>query len=126
MINKVQYSLEFELNTSPKVLFPRLSTASGLAEWFADDVNIKGNKFIFYWEGQPSEAIKISQKDFKFVRYRWIDEDEETFFEFKLETQDITRDVALIITDFAYIDEIEEAKELWESQIGSLKRLFGI
>lgn len=124
---KIEYNLEYELNTSLKVLFPRLSTPSGLSEWFADNVNIKGEIFTFCWGGTESKALKMSQKDMKFVKYQWIDDaGTNYFFEFKLETQDLTKDVALIITDYAFEDEVEEAKELWDSQILNLKRLLGI
>ena len=42
-----QYTLEFPIKSSIKVLYKRLSTPSGLSEWFANDVNIKnGITFI--------------------------------------------------------------------------------
>ena len=37
---KKRILLEYTLNSSPKVLYPRLSTPGGLAEWFADDVKV--------------------------------------------------------------------------------------
>ena len=44
---KEKISLEYIFKTSPGILFTRLSTASGLSEWFADDVNIKENLYTF-------------------------------------------------------------------------------
>ena len=43
---KQKYTLEFEIKSSPKILYNYLSTASGLEEWFADKVNIREGDFI--------------------------------------------------------------------------------
>ena len=123
---KEQFELEYHFNTSAKVLFPRLSTAVGLNEWFADDVNEKDNIFTFRWDKEERSAKLISVKECKNVRFHWLDdEDEETFFEFKLTTNELTDDLALEITDFADADEITEMAELWDAQIIDLKRVLG-
>jgi len=127
MADKIQYTLEFGLNTSPRVLYPRLSTPSGLSEWFCNDVNLKDDTFTFFWKGNEAKAKKVSSKDFKFIRYQWAeDEGTDCFFEFKLETHEITGDVALFVTDFADEEEVKDAQELWDNQIGKLKRVLGI
>lgn len=123
---KEKYQLEYSLKSSLKVLFNRLSTAGGLNEWFADDVRIQGKKFTFVWDGTEQVAEMINRKDLKYVRFQWEeDEDEKTYFEFKLNVDELTGDVALIVTDFAEPDEIEDAKELWDSQINELKHILG-
>ncbi|HRS40225.1 MAG TPA: START-like domain-containing protein, partial [Bacteroidia bacterium] len=48
---KQKYTLEFEIKSSPKILFNYLSTASGLEEWFADKVNIREGDYMFQWDG---------------------------------------------------------------------------
>ena len=53
---RVKFELEYTLNSSPKVLFSRLSTPEGLCEWFADDVNVDGDLFSFFWEKTESKA----------------------------------------------------------------------
>ncbi len=127
MTEKIQYNLEFELNTSVRVLYPRLSTPDGFSEWFCDDVNLKDDVFTFFWDGAEDAAKKISSKDYKFIRFQWLkDEGTPYYFEFKLETHDLTRDMALLITDFAPEDEKQEAIELWENQIAKLKRVLGV
>ncbi|OFX22808.1 MAG: hypothetical protein A2041_02015 [Bacteroidetes bacterium GWA2_31_9b] len=127
---KKKYELEFTLNASPKILFPRLSTPSGLSEWFADDVNIVGNIYSFYWDGSEQQAELISKKENQFIRFRWLDEDDDEedtlFFEFKIHQDELTGDVALVITDFSDESEITEANNLWISQISELKRTLGI
>ena len=87
MEGKTKIQLEYIVNCSPKVLYNRLSTASGLAEWFADDVNVKGKTFTFVWEGSEQTAEMTLHKENKMVRYTWEDEEDGEYFEFKI-TQD--------------------------------------
>lgn len=126
MSDKVEYTLEFVVRASPKMLYKFLSTPSGLSEWFADNVNSRGKKFVFIWDGSEETAILLNKKQDKHIRFRW-EEDEGTdyFFEFKLETDDLTNDVSLIITDYSEEDEIEESQLLWESQVNSLLHAIG-
>ncbi len=126
-MNKIEkYTLEYTFKSSPKVLYNRISSASGLSEWFADDVSVNGDKFIFTWDKHEQEAKLISEKDQIYARFKWLDdEDEKTYFEFKINIDDITGDVALIITDFAYSDEKEDAINLWQAQIENLHRIIG-
>ena len=130
---KTKYELEYMLNTSPSILFSRLSTPEGLSEWFADDVNLKKGRYTFIWEGSEQEAEVIQRKTNKFIRFRWTDEDEddeedeeESFFEFRIRTDELTGDVALIITDFAEEAEKDDAVDLWDTQISELKHVIGL
>ena len=124
---KIKIELEFPIKSSRRVLFNRLSTPSGLSEWFADDVFVNKNEYTFIWEGSEQKATLEGKKDMSFVRFKWIDdEDEESFFEFKLNANELTGGLALIITDFAEEDEEEEITDLWGSQVGELKHLLGI
>ncbi|MDM8160563.1 START-like domain-containing protein [Labilibaculum sp. K2S] len=122
-----QFELEYVLHASQKVIYDRLSSASGLSEWFADDVNQKGKIFTFIWEGSEQQAELILKKDNRLIRFHWLDsEDDESFFEFKIEIDALTNDLSLIITDYAEEDEVEEGIELWDSQISELKQVLGI
>jgi len=124
---KEKFELEYVLNTSPKVLYSRLSSAGGLSEWFADDVRVNGKNYTFVWEGTEQDAEMVLKKDYKFVRYQWKDdEDPKSYFEFKIDIDDITGDLALYITDFADPDDIDDAKELWDTQIANLKHILGL
>lgn len=126
MSDKVEYTMEFVVKASPKMLYKFLSTPSGLSEWFADNVNSRGKKFVFIWDGSEETANLLSKKTDKYIRFKWEeDEDSDSFFEFKLDMDDLTNDVSLIITDYAEEDEIEEAQLLWESQINSLLHAIG-
>jgi len=44
---KVKYELEFPIHASPSLLYQYISTPSGLSEWFADNVNSRGEIFTF-------------------------------------------------------------------------------
>lgn len=122
-----KYSIEFPIQSSINILFKRLSTPSGLAEWFADDVSIKKNIFTFHWEDTQQLAELLKKKENEFIRFRWLENNgEEDFFEFRIEIDDMTSDVSLIVTDFAENDSDEkEAILLWETQIGNLRRALG-
>ena len=123
-----QYTLEFPIRSSIKVLYKRLSTPSGLSEWFANDVNIKNGVYTFYWDGSEQSAKLVTKKENKFVKYKWIDSDEaDDYFEFKIVVDDMTSDVSLLVTDFADDEEdFEEAKLLWETQVDNLRGALGL
>jgi hypothetical protein len=122
-MEKEKLDLEYVINCSPKVLYNRLSSASGLTEWFADDVAVNGKKYTFYWEKTGREAELAFKKENLIVRFNWLDED--TFFEFKITKDELTGDVSLLITDFADSDEVAEIQSLWDSQIARLKHVIG-
>jgi hypothetical protein len=125
---RLKFELEYNLNCSPKVLFSRLSTPEGLGEWFADTVNVERDLFSFYWNSSESKARLSAIKENKMVRFEWVGSgyDEETnFFEFRINIEELTGELALIITDFAEPDEKEDSIYLWDTQIQDLKRLLG-
>lgn len=126
-INKVE--LEFTFNTSPHLLYNRLSTPSGLAEWFADDVNLSGNTFTFFWDGSQSKAEIIEKKENKSIKYRWLKEgsNQKNYFQFKINVHELTGEVALQVIELLDSSEdIDESISLWNTQIGELKRVLGI
>jgi uncharacterized protein YndB with AHSA1/START domain len=124
---KSKIVLEYTINSSPKVLFARLSTPGGLSEWFADDVNLKGNTFSFIWNNVENKAEVVQKKENKYIRFRWIeDPDDNTYFEFRINIDELTGDVALVVTDFTEEDEKEDSIELWNTQISELKHTLGL
>jgi hypothetical protein len=127
MSDLVKYSIELSINSSVNVLYKRLSTPSGLAEWFADNVNLKDNVFTFFWDDSEQSAKLIKKKTNKFIQFKWLDDEyKESYFEFHIQVDEMTSDVSIIITDFAEdLDEKEEQILLWKQQIESLKRAIG-
>lgn len=124
MAEKVKVQFEYVINCSPKVLYNRLNTASGLAEWFADDVRVQGKQYTFIWEGSEQTAEMTLRKENRLVRFSWVDE-ENTYFEFKISQDELTGDVSLIVADFSDEDEVDETRELWNTQISDLKHILG-
>ena len=125
---KVKYELEFPIHASPQMLFQYISTPSGLSEWFADNVNSRGEMFTFIWDDSEEKAKLISKKSGEKVKFRWLDENNEEseyFFEIKIMEDEITKDVSIVIIDFAVEDEVDESKLLWENQISDLKHVLG-
>ncbi len=128
MGKKKEFVIEYDFQSSPQLLFQYLSTPSGLSEWFSDDVNYRGEKYTFFWGETEEYARVLSKKINEKIRYQWIteeDDEEDYFFEFKIEMDEITKDVSLIITDFSDEDELEEAKLLWDSLVSDLKQVLG-
>lgn len=128
MAGKIPFSLEIDFQASPQLLFQYLSTPSGLSEWFADNVNSRGEDFTFIWDDTEEYAKLLQKKTNEKVRYRWMndeDDQDDYYFEFKIVVDEITKDVSLIVSDFAEEDELDEAKMLWENSIGSLKQVLG-
>ena len=127
MSELTKYRLEFPINSSANILYKRLSTPSGLAEWFADDVVIKDKTFTFFWDGTEEKAKLLKLKTNQFIRLKWEDNDtKEDYFEFLIQIDEMTSDVSLIITDFAEDEQDqEEQTELWSEQINILKRAIG-
>lgn len=125
---KVKYEIEFPIMSSPQLLYQYISTPSGLSEWFADNVNSRGELFTFIWDDSEEKAKLMSKKTDERVKFRWLNEDgseSDYFFEIKLMVDEITKDVSIVVVDFADEDEIEESKSLWENQISDLKHVIG-
>lgn len=126
MASKNKYQLEFPMRSSLRILFSQISSPSGLSEWFADNVNIKGKNYTFFWDGDEQEAELVSKKNNQSIKFRWLDEPSDTYFEFNILVDDITQDISLVITDFSEDQEDEdEAKRLWNKQIEKLKQTIG-
>jgi uncharacterized protein YndB with AHSA1/START domain len=125
---KVKYEIEFPIMSSPQLLYQYISTPSGLSEWFADNVNSRGELFTFIWDDSEEKAKMVSKKSDERVKFKWLNDDgsdSEYFFEIKLLIDEITKDVSIVIVDFSDEDEIEESKLLWENQISDLKHVLG-
>ena len=126
MEEKIKYEMEFPIQASPSLLFQYISTPSGLSEWYADNVNSRGEFFTFIWEGSEEKAKLVSKKSDERIKFKWIDdEDTPYFFELRIQVDDITKDVSLMITDFAEDDEVDEGKMLWENMVSDLKQILG-
>lgn len=126
MDDKVKYEMEFPIKASPSLLYQYISTPSGMSEWYADNVNSRGELFTFIWEGSEEKAKLLGRKNGERIKFRWLDdEDTDYYFELRIQVDEITKDVSLIVTDYAEDDEIEEGKMLWDNMISNLKQILG-
>ncbi len=125
-MSKVKFVGEYEFNASKKVLYPYLNSASGLANWFADDVNINPNKeFVFIWDGEKRNAKMVISRLNEQVKFKFLEDLEDpNYVEFKIEKNEFTGSVYLQVTDYSDMDE-DEASELWESLVLDLKGIVG-
>ena len=126
-MDKIKFELEIPIHASPHMLYQYISSPSNLQEWFADKVNSRGKIYSFTWEGEEEEAELLAKKTDERVRFKWLEsEDDDSYFEIKIQVDALTKDVSLIVIDFADDeDEVEESKQLWENQIDELKHTIG-
>ena len=125
MSEKIKFEIEFVIQSSPQLLYQYLSTPSGLSEWFADNVNSRGEIFNFIWDGSEEQAKLLKRKTDEFVRFSWLANEDDSYFEMRIIVDEITKDVSLFITDFAEEEELDEAKMLWDNQVSDLKHVLG-
>ena len=126
MSDKIKFELEIPIQASPQLLYQYISTASGLSEWFADNVNSRSELFTFIWDGSEEQAKLLTKKNGERVKFKWLESDEDqSYFEIRIQVDGITKDVSLMITDFTEEDEVEESKMLWDNQISDLKQILG-
>jgi uncharacterized protein YndB with AHSA1/START domain len=126
-MNKEKFELEYLINASPRLIYNNLSTASGMAEWFAEDVNIRNGIYCFEWEGGGEEEAKVlTKKKDEYIRFKWLEsEGDDSYFEMRIRIDDMTGELALIVTDFAEEDEVEDSKLLWDRLIDRLRQSLG-
>ena len=131
---KYKYVTEFEINASTKMLFPYLSTAGGLQEWFADDVSVLGEKsYNVVWDGVGHTATIMAKRTNHYIKYEFlpVDKDDEkmnetrSYIEFKLEHNDITASTFLQVVDFSEMENEEDLASLWEQLVEVLREKVG-
>jgi len=125
MLEKKKFNLEYEVNSSPKILFSFLNEPNGLAQWFADDVSYRDQIYTFTWDDEQQKAKLLSIKENKLVKFKWLDDEPHCYFEMEILQDELTNDVALSITDFATEDTIQDRRLIWDNQIQYLLSVLG-
>lgn len=131
-MSKYKFITEFEINASKKMLYNYLNSASGLSQWFADDVNINEDKvYNFIWDGEDHKAKVAAQRTNYLVKFEFLpengadEEEDPSYVEFKLDMNELTQSVFLSITDYSENDDEEELQDLWSSLVHNLKEIVG-
>ncbi len=129
-MNKHKFVAEFELRASPKVLFPYISSASGMQQWFAEKVTLKDSStFDFQWDGD-SHVAKLSQLRLnKSAKFDFIpanpEERDHNYLEFKMDVSELTGSTYLKVIDYSANTDDDELEELWGDLIYKLKEIVG-
>lgn len=128
---KTLFTKDFEVHASIKMLYPYIQTASGLSEWFADDVNISPEKvFTFVWDHEEHKAKMTAHRANHFVRFEYLpeskeDEKDPSYFELRLEVNELTQTTFLKVIDYSDFDDLNELDDLWEGLMDNLRGVVG-
>ncbi|GGE69117.1 MULTISPECIES: START-like domain-containing protein [Pedobacter] len=125
MAEKKKFTLEYEVKSSPRILYSFISEPNGLSQWFADDVNFRDQVYTFTWDDEQLKAKLVSIKENKLVKFKWLDDEPQCYFEMEIVQDELTNDVALAITDFTTDDLLAEKKLIWDNQIDYLISVLG-
>ncbi len=124
MTVRTKFTFEYPLNSSPSFLYSYLTTPSGLSDWFAEDVNVNGDVFTFKWEGSEEKAKLVTKRMNKYVKFQWLDRPDE-YFSFEIAQDELTGDVALVVTDFEEEEEVAAAHMIYQASIDKLRGTIG-
>lgn len=126
-MNKKQFQIEFVFNkVSTQSLWKHLTTPPGLSTWFADEILVDDDTYTFIWNKEEQIAEVVTKKPGHCLRLKWRNDEPQYFFEFKIQTNELTGSTMLTLTDFAEEEELQDAINLWNIQIGDLQRTLGI
>lgn len=107
---------------SPAIIYKFLTAPTAIVRWFCDEVDITGEVFTFSWNGAEEQAEMLDDIEEERIRFRWLDaEDPNEYLEYRMYKSNITNETVLEITDFCDDDEVQEVKDLWQSQIDKMK-----
>ena len=130
-MEKQKFVGEYPINASRKMLFPYLSTATGLCQWFADDVNINNidKTLIFIVDGEERIAVIDSINKNRYVKFRFLMDGEKPkendTLEFRLEVNDLTQEVFVRVEEYTESDDLEESYQIWDNLLAQLKEIIG-
>jgi len=124
------FEFEYEIKASPKVLYPYISSASGLQQWFAEKVTVKSAElFQFYWDNETHVGNLVQNKLNKSVKFDFSNANQapaSAIIEIKLEVSELTNATYLKIYDSAStFKNPEDAQELWDYLTDKLKEIVG-
>ena len=127
-----KFVADYQINTSRRIIYPYLSTASGLSQWFADDVTINEDKiYNFIYDGEDHFAKAVIMRNNHNVKFEFFEPDspdedkEKAYIEFRLDENELTQTFFLRVIDYSDVYNEEEQMSIWEGLIGTLKEIIG-
>ena len=124
-MKRVSFQIEFLFRASPTILYKFLTSPACLVRWFCDGVDIQEDTYVFEWSGSEESAILLDDIEEERLRFKWEDNADNEYFEFKFDISPVTNETILTLTDFCDDDEVEDQKKLWSSQFDMLRRETG-
>jgi uncharacterized protein YndB with AHSA1/START domain len=132
LAQKKLFTSDYEIHASIKMLFPYIQSPGGLSEWFADNVTINNQDktYNFIWDNEEHKARLTAHRTNHFVKFEFLPENNEdeknpSYFELRLEFNDLTQSVYLKVTDYSDFDDVKELNDLWDSLIDALRKTVG-
>jgi len=131
IMSKNLFTADFEVHASVKMLFPYIQTAGGLSEWFADNVTISPEKvFTFVWDNELHHAKMASFRINHFCRFEFLPESDEdhanpSWFELRLEINELTQTTFIKVFDYSDFDDMDELQDLWKGLVENLRKVVG-
>lgn len=118
-------TFEADMKSAPaSVIWTSVATARGLQQWFADDVTARGRHYVFSWKGSAQEADVTAARTEAYVRFKWADTG--TWFEMRIDVNELTGHSVLRIIDNVESDDVDSAMQLWKRHIDRLKIALGV
>jgi hypothetical protein len=128
---KQLFTADYEMHASVKMLYPYISSASGLSEWIADNVTISPEKvFTFHWDNEEHRAKLAGIRTNHFARFEFLPETDSdkknpSYFELRLELDELTQLTYLKVSDYSDFDDLDELQDLWDGLVEKLKTVVG-
>lgn len=119
MLKRVK--LEYSFQCPSKIIYDRIASASGLAEWYADDVQVNDDLFKFIWADMQECYKLVGKKANQYVNFQHA-EHQDQILEFSLDTDAYSGHALLkVVLD----SDEEDIEELFDCSIANLKTLIG-
>ena len=128
---KYKFVADFPINASARLLFPYLSTAGSLAQWFCDDVKLTPDHlFNFIWDGESHFASVANLRLNRSIRFVFLSPQRQPlpdagYLDFTLETSEFTQEQYLRVTDYSTEHDKAELQEIWEGLVQTLREQVG-
>ena len=130
-MSKTKFVREYALNASPKMIYPYLSTASGLEQWFCQSVKVNGDRiFNFIWDNQDHLAEMSSHRTNRSARFTFLGANkiatsDSGYIEFTIDSSELSQEQYLRILDYTDEGDVEQLAELWDNLIQNLREIIG-